>query len=44
MYTFTETRKWVLLLAIGLQVAKTLSPERQEESLSGREIEMVSKS
>jgi hypothetical protein len=44
MYTFTETRKWVLLLAIVLQAMKKSSLDRQEENLFGREIEMASKS
>ena len=44
MYTFTETRKWGLLLETGLQVTKTLSLDRQEENLFGRGIETVSKS
>ena len=44
MYRFTETRKWGLLLAIGLLVTKTLSLDRQEENLFGRGIETVNKS
>jgi hypothetical protein len=44
MFTFTETRKWGLLLEIGLQVTKMLSLDRQEGNLFGRGIETVSKS
>ena len=43
LYTFTETRKWDLLLAIRLQVTKKLSLDRQEGNLFGRGIEKVSK-